>query len=307
MTATPNECAVLTKLRKIVRLSIQMGRREEIDAVIAPAERAGKFRHRHHLDHGDSNFGKFGKLFRRRLPRPFRRKRADMQFVNDLPGQLQSAPRLVGPFELRTDRQHTTAHAVHLVENAMPDRDKIFPPHQIENDTDFPRLPEPLRKNSRPLRVRAQRYWRAPRRRRLDPPTPHPRAALSAPTRESAFRFRRLTPLRSGNDVCSLSCAQRVFAGPRPAGPRSFRFSPFASIVTFASHAGCGSCGNESITIAKSRCRQPSTCRDQAQRLARQNHRARRIPPQPERNLAPPRRRSARKVGRQNGSKWKRP
>ena len=69
---------------EIVGRAVKPGRREEVDAVVAPAEATGKIGHRHLLDHRNAETGKLPKLSFRRLPRAFRGKCPDMHLVDDL-------------------------------------------------------------------------------------------------------------------------------------------------------------------------------------------------------------------------------
>jgi hypothetical protein len=86
---------------QIVGRAVEPTRREEIDAVVAPPESAGKLGHRHHLDERDAGPRQLRKLVDRRRPRPRRRERTDMQLVDDLSGQTHPGPALVAPGECR--------------------------------------------------------------------------------------------------------------------------------------------------------------------------------------------------------------
>jgi hypothetical protein len=84
---------------EIVRRAVEARRREQVHAVIAPAEAAGEFRDRHQFEHRDAQFGQPGKFAHRRLPRPFGREGADVHFVDDLPFDGTPFPSIVGPAE----------------------------------------------------------------------------------------------------------------------------------------------------------------------------------------------------------------
>ena len=85
---------------QIIRFAIKPTGREEIDAVVTPAEFARKIRHRHHLDQANASPRQLGQLFGGRSPRSLRGKGADVHLVEDLPFQMRAAPTLVGPLEL---------------------------------------------------------------------------------------------------------------------------------------------------------------------------------------------------------------
>ena len=83
----PTRVRGIDEAAKIVGRAVQARRREEIDAVVTPAEAAGEIRHGHDFDHRDAELGERGELARRRAPRSFARERADVQLVNDLPSR----------------------------------------------------------------------------------------------------------------------------------------------------------------------------------------------------------------------------
>src|SRR5581483_6451756 len=58
-------------------------RRPEIDAVVAPAEAAGKFVNGHHLERVDADLRERRQMLRCRAPRSFARESPDVHFVND--------------------------------------------------------------------------------------------------------------------------------------------------------------------------------------------------------------------------------
>ena len=71
-------------------------------SVITPTETPRKFRHRHHLDRGDSQPCQFWQLFDCRGPRAFSRERSKMHFVKHLSIARNSRPFFIRPFELST-------------------------------------------------------------------------------------------------------------------------------------------------------------------------------------------------------------
>ena len=82
---------------KIVGRTVQMRRRVEIDAVVAPAEAPLELGDRHHFDHRDAEPGEFLQFTCGRRPRPFAGERAHVHFVNNLAGKRDTAPLAVGP------------------------------------------------------------------------------------------------------------------------------------------------------------------------------------------------------------------
>src|SRR5262245_2075300 len=56
---------------KIVRCSVEMGRREKVDSVISPAEGSRELGNRHDLQQRDSDTGQMRQKFLRRVPRAF--------------------------------------------------------------------------------------------------------------------------------------------------------------------------------------------------------------------------------------------
>ena len=92
---------MIYKRAQIVRRAIQVGWREKIDTVVAPAELSRKIRDRHHLDHSNADARQLCQLVRCGAPCSFPGECADMHFVDDLTFQFGSGPICVRPFELR--------------------------------------------------------------------------------------------------------------------------------------------------------------------------------------------------------------
>ena len=89
---------------QVVRPAVEMRRGEEVDAVVAPAEAAGEFVDRHHVDHGDAEVLEEGQPVGRRRPAALRREGADMHLVEHLARHGDAPPGAVGPGEgLRVD------------------------------------------------------------------------------------------------------------------------------------------------------------------------------------------------------------
>ena len=74
---------------------------EQVHAVVAPAEVAGELGHRHHLQHGHPQLAQVGQPAGRALPGALGAEAADVQLVDDLPGQAHALPVAVVPGERR--------------------------------------------------------------------------------------------------------------------------------------------------------------------------------------------------------------
>ena len=97
---------------KVVRLAIEPRRREQVHAIVAPAEPAGEFGDRHDLEHSDAQGGQLRQLFRRRRPGAFRRVGADVHLVQDLAFRFDAMPFAIGPDEARrVDELRRTVNA----------------------------------------------------------------------------------------------------------------------------------------------------------------------------------------------------
>ena len=98
MTPSSRRCAASTKRAKVVGRAVQAAWREQIDAVVAPAEPPREIGQRHDLDHGDAEVDEVGQPLDRRPKRANLRERADVQLVDYLTGDLHAAPGAVAPF-----------------------------------------------------------------------------------------------------------------------------------------------------------------------------------------------------------------
>lgn len=85
------------KRLEVVGRAVEMRRREQVDAVIAPAEAAREPVDRHHLDGRDADVLEERQLVDRRGPGAFRRESADMELVEDLAFQAYAFPPAVAP------------------------------------------------------------------------------------------------------------------------------------------------------------------------------------------------------------------
>src|SRR6202008_5019127 len=93
----PKCVGAVDEAAKIHRSAVEPGWREEVDAVISPAEPAREFRHRQDFDAGDTELGERRKFAQGSFPTSLRGKCADMHLVDDEVLAHDPAPRLVGP------------------------------------------------------------------------------------------------------------------------------------------------------------------------------------------------------------------
>src|SRR5262249_8362241 len=101
---------------EVVGMAVEARRREEIHAVVAPAELPGEIGHRHDLDQGYSQTDEFVEFTRGRGPQPFARERPNVHFINDLAARINAAPVVIGPFEpLRIDDLRRAVRAFGLI------------------------------------------------------------------------------------------------------------------------------------------------------------------------------------------------
>ena len=91
-------CAIDEKAQ-IVRRAIKMAGGKEIHTVVAPAERAGKIGDRHHFQQRNPVLFQERQLFRGRSPGALGGKRPNVEFVEDLSGQMHPRPSLIAPGE----------------------------------------------------------------------------------------------------------------------------------------------------------------------------------------------------------------
>src|SRR5262249_32295915 len=106
----------IDKAPEVVGRAVEARRREQIHAVVSPAEFPGEVGHRHDLDHGYSQPREFVELARGRSPRAFTRERPDVYFINDLAARIYAAPIVIGPSEaLRIDDLRRAVRAFGLI------------------------------------------------------------------------------------------------------------------------------------------------------------------------------------------------
>jgi hypothetical protein len=111
----PDRVRAVDEALERIGVAIHVIRREELHAVIAPVPAAGTLCDRHHLDHRDAELAQVAQLPDRCVERTLGRERADVQLVDDLPGQLHAAPLRIVPLERRRiDEQRRSVHALRL-------------------------------------------------------------------------------------------------------------------------------------------------------------------------------------------------
>ena len=86
-----DECA------HVVGRAVEARRREKMKNVVAPPEAPAEFAHRHDLEDAHPELRKPRQLARRGRPRAFRRERADMHLVEDLPSPANAGPVRIAP------------------------------------------------------------------------------------------------------------------------------------------------------------------------------------------------------------------
>ena len=96
----PERMRAVDEAAEIVGPAVEPGRREQIDAVVAPAEPPGEFGHRHDFEAGDAELGESRQFARSRFPASLRGEGADMHLVDDELLARAAAPRPVGPSEV---------------------------------------------------------------------------------------------------------------------------------------------------------------------------------------------------------------
>jgi hypothetical protein len=82
---------------RVVGRSVEARGREEVDAVVAPAELPGEIADRHDLDDGDPDLGQVAQFAARGLPRPLGGEGAHVHLVDHLPADTPALPPRVGP------------------------------------------------------------------------------------------------------------------------------------------------------------------------------------------------------------------
>ncbi len=202
---------------KVVGRAIEPRGREQVDAVVAPAEAAGKVGHRHHLEDRDAQRGQLGQLPLGRRPGPFRRERADVHLVDHLAVAGHAAPGRVGPAEGgRVDDLRRPVRAVRLETRS---RIGIGPLVAVETklvEHAGPGLLEAGRPIAVPLggaaRVRSSRAERRCDHRRRSPPPP---AHDGGPRRESELRLPAGRSAPTGN-------VRAISMGASPEGVRAY-------------------------------------------------------------------------------------
>ena len=128
-----------------------------VDAVVAPAARAGELGDRHQLDRRHAELGQRGEVRDRALEGALGRERADVQLVDDAVVQAGGAELAVGPLEgERVDDPRGPAQAL-----GLPARARVGQLDAVEHEHVVVALARrrrwPRRCRSRPARARARR------------------------------------------------------------------------------------------------------------------------------------------------------
>ena len=110
------------ELLQAVRPAVGGLGRAQVDAVVAPAVRAGELRDRHHLDRRHAELGERLQMRDRAFEGPLGRERADVQLVDDAVGQVRRPEVAVGPLEAESGRPPARARAGRPAASASTDR-----------------------------------------------------------------------------------------------------------------------------------------------------------------------------------------
>ena len=108
--------------REVVRGAVGRVGRVEVDAVVAPAVVAGELGERHQLDRGHAQLAQAGEVRDRGGERPLGRERADVDLVEDRPGERRRREVAVGPREVRPGRGRGSARAGRRAASGSPGR-----------------------------------------------------------------------------------------------------------------------------------------------------------------------------------------
>ena len=181
MTPIPAPMRAIDELAQLIRRAVQMRRREQIDAVVAPPEPPLELGDRHQLDHGDTERCQLCDLRSGGRPGAGPGECSGVQLVDHLTAAQDPWPCRIGPPERRrVDNGRRTVRTVGLVSGCR-DRDRASRRHPACIDTDrldgHSRRPRSIR---RPRRQASSSPARRPGRR------PPPRGSQPAPRRGSA-------------------------------------------------------------------------------------------------------------------------
>ena len=186
MTASPLAWASIDELAEVVRAAVESGRREEIDAVVAPAKAAGEVGDRHHLQAGHAEPGQLWELARCRCPGAFDGEGADVQLVQHLSLEPGAAPARRQSSETPKGRSFPRGHADRPAESARPGPGRGSRRRQDGSGSAAPPRPRQRdRRSSHPARAPAAPELPGPAR----PRRPPRRAAVAGPRRESGRRL----------------------------------------------------------------------------------------------------------------------
>ncbi len=93
----PRRVRRVDETAEIVRRAIETRGRKGIDAVVAPAEFAGKFVHRHDLEYADADIGQRRQFRDCRRPGALARERSDVHLVKHLAADGDAFPARILP------------------------------------------------------------------------------------------------------------------------------------------------------------------------------------------------------------------
>ena len=113
--AQADPVGLVNETPNVIGSAVQPRGSEKIDPIVAPTETPRKIGDRHDFQHRNAGSGELGQLFTCRCPSPFRSKRTNVHFIDDLTFPMNAAPSLIGPRKLaRIDNLRTAMRAVGL-------------------------------------------------------------------------------------------------------------------------------------------------------------------------------------------------
>ena len=96
--------SAIHKATQVVRLAIEPGGGEQVDAVVAPTKAAGEIGQRHQLDCRNSQGGQFRQFLGSRSENPLLCKRPHVHFIEHLAFRANPWPGGVLPNDIAADR-----------------------------------------------------------------------------------------------------------------------------------------------------------------------------------------------------------
>ena len=118
----PQRVRAVDEPAQVVRAAVEVRRRPQVDAVVAPAEAPGELGDRHQLDHRDADVGQHRQPLGRGGVRPLGREGPDVHLVDDLSRAARSPSRRRRSRRTSSGRPARTGRADLRAETARPGR-----------------------------------------------------------------------------------------------------------------------------------------------------------------------------------------